>query len=143
MSLELSIEVGGIPEDARIFVESLASSPIADEDHGVTITWSPPSAVPGMTETTFELLGAIGLLSLPVSVAASITANLITARLGDLRKKALKDAQVRARRAPEIRITMTILNLERAKITKLELSNFDESETRAICEALADMMDAG
>jgi hypothetical protein len=142
MPLELSIEVSGTTEDARIFVESLASSPIADEDRGVTITWSPPSAVPGMTETTFELLGAIGLLSLPVSVAASIAANLITARLGNLRKNALKDAQVQARRAPELRITITIVNLERAKITKLELSNFDEPETRAICEALADMIDA-
>ena len=142
MAMELDIRVSGASEEARSLAEAIASSPIEDEDKKVSLTWSPPILVPGMTETTYELLGVIGVLSFPLSLVASIIANLITARVAGARAKARNRAARTNASAREPRISLSIVDLERGKIVKLEMSQFDESEVVAICKALIDVSHA-
>jgi hypothetical protein len=142
MAIELSIEVSGDPQEAKSLAEAIVSSPIEDEDRKVSVAWSPPALVPGMTETTYELLGVIGVLSFPLSVVASIVANLITTRLSEARAKVRKQRKSPQRGIPEPRITLTVVGMQHEKIVKLEMSQCDEAESVAICKALIDASDA-
>jgi hypothetical protein len=140
--MELSFHISGPPEETKLLAEAIASSPVEDEDKKVSLTWSPPALVPGMTQTTYELLSAIGVLSFPLSVVASIIANLITSRVASARIKIRKRTARTKSPAPEPRITLSIVDLERGKVVKLEMSQCDEAESVAICKALIEVSHA-
>jgi hypothetical protein len=135
MAIELNLTVSGVPEEALSLAKAIASEPIKDEDKKVNLIWSVPTLIPGMTETTYELLVAVGVLSAPLSIVTSVIGNLITTSVAKARSR----AATRTPQARQARISLSIVDLERGKIVKLELSQCDESESIAICKALIDV----
>jgi hypothetical protein len=136
MATTLGIGISGPIESARALATAIAAMPSQDE-RGVSITWSHPHMVPGISQSTFELLGTIGVLSFPLSFAASILANLITNRLAEARRKAASH-HPENETARDIRVSVSIVDMNKGKITRIEITNVDSVDRTAIERALLD-----
>jgi hypothetical protein len=77
----------GNPDVTKPFAAALGATRGIEIEKGVSIDWETPTASFGMTETTVELLGLLGVTSFPIAVLASVIANLMTRNLGQAKSQ--------------------------------------------------------
>jgi hypothetical protein len=99
----------GNPDVTKPFASALGATRGIEIEQGVSIDWETPTASFGMTETTVELLGLLGVTSFPIAVLAGVIANLMTRNLGRAKSQiARSDPRVAAEiNRIELRVVVT------------------------------------
>ena len=92
----------------------------------IDIEWLEPEKSIGISEHLYDILGIIGVLSLPVSVFASVLANEVS--------RIIHGMQEPARR--EDKITFTLADINSGKSMNIEFSSRDQVIVEAIAEKI-------
>ena len=127
----------GDPTEAHRVASEMASSPVQDKDYEVSIKWSAPCPSLGMTESTIELLGMLGVISLPVSIFAGVAAYILTQHLMVAKQKAEKDAPETANKVQQLVISVTFVGEHSNKSIEIKLDQPDETIQIALTDCLA------
>jgi len=109
-------------EDTLENLKSITQKGTADID----IEWSEPEKLIGISEHLYEILGAIGVLSLPVSVFASVLANEIYRIIHEIQETVEHDEK----------ITCTLADIDSGKSMHIEFSSRDQIIVEAVAEKI-------
>lgn len=120
--LILSVSAQSDQEDAFKRFRTITEKGAKD----INIEWSEPEKSTGISEHLYQILGTIGVLSLPVSVFSSALANEITRFIHGMQKVAKSGDK----------ISFTLANMDSGETMHIEFSSRDQVIVEAVAERI-------
>jgi hypothetical protein len=141
MAMSIILNFKGDPTMAYSLASLLVSTPIQDKDNEASIKWYAPSHSLGIADSTIELLGTLGVISLPISILAGVIANDLTRRLNAAKSKAQNDVPETKNGIQNLIVSVTFIVNNSKSIVEIKLAQSDEATQIALTNALKKLAD--